>query len=133
MQLGEMEAVSNFCARVSAVLFIIANAYYPARVIARKFTTWTSETTLFFRRYMKAHITLNLIAFLALIVHAHWAEERNFILTSSAIVTVILTIEGVLMHFRVMPDSRKHLRLLHTQQALVILWIVLIVAGHHMV
>jgi hypothetical protein len=133
MALREMESISNFCGRASAVLFIVANAYYPARIIARNLTIWTSETALFFRRYRKAHITLNLIAFLALIVHAHWAEERNFVLTASFIVSVILTAEGVLMHYRMVPGMHKHLCLLHAQQALFVLWVVLIVWGHSLV
>lgn len=128
----EMEAVSNFWGVTAALLFIVANAYYPARIIARKFRPWSKDTVLFFRRYLKAHITLNLVALLALILHGHYAEERNIFLTLSFIASVVLTIEGMLMHYRVIPGMQRHLRLLHTQQALFVVWIVLIVAGHSM-
>ena len=133
MAFGEMETISNFFGLAAAVLFIVANAYYPARVIARNLTVWTSATSLFFRRYLKAHITLNLLAFLALIVHGHWAEERNFVLTASFIVSVALTLEGVLMHYRMVPGMHKHLRLLHAQQTLFVVWVVLIVMGHSLI
>ena len=125
-----METVSNFCGRTAAFLFIVANAYYPARIIARQFKPWSKETVLFFRRYLKAHITLNLVALLALILHGHYAEERNIILTLSFVASVVLTIEGMLMHYRVVPSMQRNLRLLHTQQALFTIWIVLIVVGH---
>ncbi|MBF0558783.1 MAG: hypothetical protein HQL08_08385 [Nitrospirae bacterium] len=126
----EMEAVSNFCGMTAALLFIVANAYYPARLIAKKFKPWSQDTVLFFRQYLKAHITLNLLALLALILHGHYAEERNIFLTLSFIASVALTIEGMLMHYRVVPGMQRHLRLLHTQQALFTIWIVLIIAGH---
>ena len=127
----EMEAFSNFCGLTAALLFIVANAYYPARLIARKFKPWSQETVLFFRRYLKAHITLNLVALLVLILHGHYAEERNIFLTLSFIASVVLTIEGMLMHYRVVPSMQRNLRLLHTQQALFTIWVVLIVVGHH--
>lgn len=126
----EAEAVSNFFGLTSAVLFIMANAYYPARMIARKFTTWTKQTSLFFKRYLKAHITMNLVALLTLMIHGHYAEERNIFLSGSFIVSVILTAEGLLMHYRVVPGMHRHLRLLHTQQALFVAWIILIILGH---
>ncbi|MBF0507265.1 MAG: hypothetical protein HQL09_10580, partial [Nitrospirae bacterium] len=108
----DMETVSNFCGRTAALLFIVANAYYPARMIARKFKPWPKEIVMFFKRYLKAHITLNLIAFLALILHGHYAEERNIFLTLSFIACVVLTIEGMLMHYRVVPSMQRNLRLL---------------------
>ena len=47
---------------VGAILFIVANAYYPARLIAKKFRPWPKEVAVFFRKYLKAHISLNLVA-----------------------------------------------------------------------
>jgi hypothetical protein len=128
----EMETISSFCGITAALLFIVANAYYPARLIARKFTPWSKQTLLFFRRYLKAHITLNLVALFALILHGHYAEEKNIFLTGSFIVSVVLTIEGLLMHYRMVPGMQRQLRLLHAQQTLFVVWIVLIVAGHNL-
>lgn len=129
----DAEQISNFFGLTSALLFIAANAYYPAKLLARKFTHYTKETALFFRKYMKAHITLNLVAFLALVIHAHYAEERNIFLTGSFIVSIILTVEGLLMHYRLVPGMQRHLRLLHTQQLLFTIWILLIIIGHALV
>jgi hypothetical protein len=127
----EMEAVSSFCGFWGGILFIVANAYYPARLIAKKyFRPWPKDLIQFFKRYLKAHMTLNLIAFLAILIHGHYAEERNIYLTGCFIVTVFLTVEGILMHYRVIPGIQRQLRMLHTQQTLFMLWVLLIIIGH---
>lgn len=115
----------------AAFLYIVGNVYYPARLIAKKFfMPWSPQTGAFFRKYLKAHVILNIIAIVALTIHAHYAEERNFALTLCFIVTVWLTIAGTLMHYRILPDMRKQLRLLHIQHYLFALWLVLIILGH---
>jgi len=116
---------------IAAFLYIAGNVYYPARMIARQFSPWSKQTITFFRRYLKAHLILNVIALVALTIHAHYAEERNFALTLCFIVTVWLTIAGTLMHFRIMPNRRRELRLLHIQHFLFVIWIVLIMLGHY--
>ena len=125
-----MEEVSSFCGVVGAILFIVANAYYPARLIAKKFRPWPKEVAVFFRKYLKAHISLNLVAFLAVTLHGHFAEEKNIFLELCYLVTIFLTVEGLLMHYRVIPGMQKRLRMLHTQQTLFVVWILLIVIGH---
>lgn len=127
---SRMEGVSSFFGLVAAILFIVANAYYPARLIANKFRPWPKHVAIFFRRYLKAHITLNMVAFLAVTIHGHYAEESNIFLAGCFIVTVFLTVEGLLMYYRLVPGIQKHLRMLHTQQALFVVWILLIVIGH---
>lgn len=125
-----MEEVSSFFGYAAAMLFIVANAYYPARLISRKFRPLPKSVLLFFKKYLAAHIWMNEVAFLAMIVHCRYSEEGNIFLTGCYIVTVFLTIEGLVMHYRMAPGSQKLLRMLHTQQTLFVVWVVLIVLGH---
>jgi hypothetical protein len=125
-----LEEVSSFFGFVAAILFIVANAYYPARLIAREFRPLPKPVVVFFRKYLKAHIWMNLVAFFAVTIHWHYAEEGNTFLTWCYILTVFLTIEGVVMHYRLVPGETKLLRMVHTQQALFVVWILLIVVGH---
>lgn len=127
---NRMEEVSNFFAVVAAVLFTVANAYYPAKVIAWKFRPWPKEVSVFFKKYLKAHIYINLIAFVAVTLHGHFAEERPILLEILYLVTIFLTVEGMLMYYRVIPGMQKKLRMLHTQQTLFVVWVLLIIIGH---
>lgn len=125
-----MEEVSSFFGWVAAILFIVANAYYPARLIAREFKPLPKPVVVFFRKYLKAHIWMNVIAFFAVTIHWHYSEEGNFFLTVGYLVTVFLTVEGVVMHYRMVPGEQKLLRMVHTQQVLFVVWILLILVGH---
>jgi hypothetical protein len=125
-----MEEISSFFGFVAAILFIVANAYYPARLLAREFKPLPKPVVVFFRKYLKAHIWMNVVAFFAVTIHWHYAEEGNFFLTVGYIVTVFLTIEGVVMHYRMVPGEQKLLRMVHTQQVLFVVWILLILVGH---
>ena len=129
-QSREWEEVSSFFAYIAAILFLVANAYYPARLISREFKPLPKMVVVFFRKYLKAHIWLNLIAFVAMIIHCHYSEELNIFLVGTYIVTVFLTIEGIVMHYRLIPGEQKLLRMIHAQQLLFVVWIVLIVLGH---
>ncbi len=126
----EMEEVSSFFGFAAAILFIVANAYYPARLIAREFKPLPKVVLLFFKKYLKAHIWMNEVAFIAMIIHCRYSEEGNIFLIGCYIVTIFLTIEGLVMHYRMAPGSQKLLRMLHTQQVLFAVWVVLIVLGH---
>jgi hypothetical protein len=125
-----MEGVSSFFAYVSAILFLVANAYYPAKLISKNFKPLPKNVVIFFRKYLDAHVWMNLVAFLALTIHMHYVEEANIILYACYLVTIFLTGEGIVMHYRMIPGEQKLLRMIHTQQALFIIWIVLIVLGH---
>jgi hypothetical protein len=129
-QSRDMEKVGSFFAYVSAILFLVANAYYPARLIARKYKPLPKPVVIFFRKYLKAHIWMNLVAFVAMIIHCRYSDETNIFLVGTYIVTVFLTIEGILMHYRLVPGEQKILRMIHTQQALFLVWVVLIILGH---
>jgi hypothetical protein len=125
-----MEEVSDFCGIVAAILFTVANAYYPAKLIAKKFRPWPKEVSVFFRKYLKAHIYINIIAFMAVTLHGHFAEERPILLELTYLVTIFLTVEGLLMYYRVIPGMQKKLRMIHTQQTLFVVWVLLIIIGH---
>jgi hypothetical protein len=125
-----MEEVSSFFGFAAAMFFIAANAYYPAKLIARKFNPLPQAVVLFFKKYLAAHIWMNEVAFLALVIHCRYSEAGNIFLTGCYIVTVVLTVEGLVMYYRMVPGSQRLLRMLHTQQTLFVVWVVLIVLGH---
>ncbi|MEI6666957.1 MAG: hypothetical protein WCP29_02290 [Acidobacteriota bacterium] len=128
-----LERLSSIMGYVSAFLFIVANAYYPARVIARRFRPMPDSVIEFFKKYLDVHIWMNEVAFVAMAVHAHYADDKNIVLTALGIVTLFLTVEGLVMHYRLIPADKKLLRLLHNQQILFVVWVLLIIIGHSMV
>jgi hypothetical protein len=125
-----IEEVSSVSGFVSGVLFIVANAYYPARIIARQFRPVPKSVVSFFKKYLEMHIWMNEVAFFAMIVHCHYSDEGNIFLTGLYVVTIFLTLEGLVMHYRLLPGEQKLLRMLHTQQILFVVWVLLIVVGH---
>jgi hypothetical protein len=73
---------------------------------------------------------MNLVAFVAMIIHAHYSEESSIFLMITYLITVFLTVEGIVMHYRLLPGEQKLLRMIHTQQALFVIWVVVIFIGH---
>ncbi len=125
------EAISDFFGLVSLVLFVFANAYYPARMIANQFRPWPRDVALFFKKYLDLHMNINIIAFVAMTIHAHFSDERNLFLYVSLLVTVWLTMAGILMRSKKFSsDTKKQMRLIHTQQTVFLVWIVLLLLGH---
>ena len=115
---------------IAALLFITANAYYPAKAIAKQFRPWSKEVGQFFRTYLQVHVMLNLMGLLAVLFHGHYADESNLFLQASVLLTVWLTIIGSLMYYRAPGLKSSHLRMLHSQQVTFFVWIVLIFIGH---
>jgi len=120
----------EFLGTVGAFFFIVANAYYPAKVIARNYLPRSRDVGKFFKRYLKIHTLFNLLGLWVVLFHGHFADERNIILQASILVTLWLMIVGMLMHYRFPSGSIRQLRLLHTQQLIFFVWIALITVGH---
>ena len=127
------EGLSEFLGMLALVLFIVGNAYYPARQLARKFIHWTHDIALFFRKYLKVHMALNLAALPTVLGHVYFAEESNPILWGSLISTFWLTVVGLMMHYKIPHGMGRQLRLLHSQQIAFAVWVVLILLGHMLV
>ena len=125
-----LEGLSSVTGYVSAFLFIVANAYYPARIIARRFKPVPKSVILFFKKYLEMHVWMNEVAFFAMMVHCHYSDEGNIALTALYVVTIFLTVEGIVMHYRLIPSEQKLLRMLHAQQVLFVIWVLLIIIGH---
>ena len=117
---------------IAAVLFIIANAYYPAKVIAKHYIAESGESVLFFENYMKVHMPLNLLGLLAVLFHGHFADESNITLQVAILVTISLAVIGALMSYHVPKTEGGYLSLLRSQQILFFVWIALIFIGHSM-
>ena len=126
------EELSELCGMLSMILFVSANAYYPARLIANNFKPWSRNTSVFFKKYLDIHMLLNILALLTLTIHGHYAraDERNIILSASFALTVWLVFAGVLMRYNVFHSMKKQMRLIHTQQTLFVVWVILIILGH---
>ncbi|MEI6305677.1 MAG: hypothetical protein WCP33_02545 [Deltaproteobacteria bacterium] len=127
----ENEALSDFCGILAMILFVFANAYYPARLIANQFRPWPRQVAIFFKKYLDLHMYVNIVAFVIMTVHAHYSEERNMFLYASLVVTVWLTIAGILMRNKSFSsDTKKQMRMIHTQQYVFFLWLFLLFIGH---
>ncbi|MFZ4854767.1 MAG: hypothetical protein ACOYL3_00085 [Desulfuromonadaceae bacterium] len=125
------EGISDFFGIVSLVLFVFANAYYPARLIANQFKPWPRDVAIFFKKYLDLHMNINIVAFVAMTIHAHFSDERNIFLYASLLVTVWLTLAGMLMRSKSFSsDTKKQMRLIHTQQTVFLVWLVLLIVGH---
>ena len=76
-------------------------------------------------------MNINIIAFVAMTIHAHFSDERNLFLYASLLVTVWLTMAGILMRSKKFSsDTKKQMRLIHTQQTVFLVWLVLLLLGH---
>ncbi len=125
------EGISDFFGIVSLVLFVFANAYYPARLIANQFKPWPRDVAIFFKKYLDLHMNINIVAFIAMTIHAHFSDERNIFLYASLLVTVWLTLAGMLMRSKSFSgDTKKQMRLIHTQQTVFLVWLLLLIVGH---
>lgn len=124
------EWIGKFTGIVSLLLFVVANAYYPVRLIANKFRPWSMDTAIFFRTYLNVHMWLNVAAFVIMGVNAYIVDDRNIFLYASMLVTVWLTFTGLLRGSRRFArDSRKQMRLLYSQQAVFGVWLILLLWG----
>lgn len=125
------EGISDFFGFVSLVLFVFANAYYPARLIANQYRPWPRDIAIFFKKYLDLHMWINVVAFATMTIHAHFSDERNIFLYASMLVTVWLTIAGILMRSKSFSsDTKKQMRLIHTQQTVFLVWLALLIVGH---
>ncbi len=115
---------------LSAILFIAANAYYPARVIARNNVSTIVDSSLFFENYLKIHIILNLLGVLVALFHGHFADENNIILQISLLLTLGLTVNGWLMYYSIPEGDERREPVIQLQRVMFIAWILVLIIGH---
>ncbi len=114
----------------SLLLFVVANAYYPARLIANQYRPWSMDVAIVFKKYSDIHMWLNVIAFMLMALQAYITNDSNIFLYASILVTVWLTVAGLLKRSRRFSrDTRKQMRLLQTQQTIFVVWLVLLLWG----
>ena len=124
------ELIARFTGIVSLPLFVLANAYYPARLIANQFRPWSLEIAVFFKTYLDIHMWMNVIAFALMTINAHFTNERSIFLYASLLVTVWLALTGILKSSRKLSrDANKQMRLLRAQQTIFVVWLVLQTLG----
>ncbi len=124
------EWIGKIIGIASLLLFVVANAYYPARLIANQYRPWSMDIALVFKKYSDIHMWLNVIAFMLMSLQAYITNDSNIFLYASILVTVWLTVAGLLKRSRRFSrDTRKQMRLLHTQQTIFVVWLVLLLWG----
>ena len=126
----ENELILKFTGMTSFMLFVMANAYYPARLVANRFRPWSVEVTIFFRKYLDIHMWLNVIAFVLMDINVNVTDGHNKFLYASLLVTVWLTIVGILKcSKKISRDYGKQMSLLRSQQTIFVAWVVLVTWG----
>ena len=126
----ENELILKFTGMASLMLFVLANAYYPARLIANQFRPWSGDVTFFFKKYLDMHMWMNVIAFSLVVINTDLTDGRTIFLYASLLVTICLTLAGILKRSKkISRDTRKQQRLLRTQQTVFVAWIVLVTWG----
>ena len=126
----ENELILKFTGMTSFLLFMLANAYYPARLVANQFRPWSGEVTIFFRRYLDIHMWINVIAFVLMDINVNFTDGRNMFLYASLLVTVWLTVAGILKcSKKISRDYGKQMSLLRAQQTIFVAWVVLVTWG----
>ena len=126
----EHELILKFTGMASLLLFILANAYYPARLVANQFRPWSGEVYCFFRRYLDIHMWLNVMAFVLMDINVNFTDGRNMFLYASLLVTVWLTLVGILKYSKkISRDYSKQMSLLRAQQTIFFTWVALVTWG----
>jgi hypothetical protein len=125
-----MRIENDLLGALTAVLFIVANAYYPSKVLVKKYIGRSPEITRFFQTYLNLHIALNLLGLLLTFIHGHNADERNVILQASMLVTIWLSVVGAIMYWGKPAALYNKMKLIHTQQFMFVVWVLLIIIGH---
>ena len=124
------EWIGKFTGIVSMLLFIVANAYYPVRLVANKYRPWPFVIAAFFNKYFNIHMWLNVGAFVFMSISTYYTDNRNTFLYVSMLVTALLTLTGFLKYLkRFSSDTKKQLRLLYSQQTILACWLVLLLCG----
>ena len=124
------ELVVKFSGIGSLSMFLVANAYYPARLIVNQFRFCPGDIEIFLKRYLDIHMWLNVITFALITVNAYLTDERNITLYASLLVTVWLTLSGILKRSRRFSrDSRIQMKLLRSQQTIFGVWLLLLLFG----
>ena len=126
----ENELILKSTGMVSLMLFILANGYYPARLVANQFRPWSAEVALLLQKYLDIHMWLNVIAFALMTINTFLAGDHSIFPYASLLVTVGLALAGILKRSKSLSrDMGKRMQLLHAQQTIFVVWLVLLASG----
>ena len=124
------ELLVKFTGVASLLLFVLANAYYPARLVADQFRPWSEEVVMFFKKYLDIHMWMNVLAFALMTINAHISNDHTVFIYASLMVTIWLTLAGILKRSKkISNDTNKQMRLLRTQQMIFVVWLILLTGG----
>ncbi|KJR43884.1 magnetosome protein Mad2 [Candidatus Magnetoovum chiemensis] len=127
----ENVVIDNASLANSAVLFfIIANAYYPAKAIARHSNIEINDAEQFNKKYLNIHILFNALGVISSFLHCHYTYQTNILLKISFILTLWLTFSGVLLYLGYKEYGTIKIKILSVQRYAFWLWIKLTIVGH---
>ncbi len=130
---GGNEGISGFFGWLALLFFIIANLYTPSKwIIKHKVIHDTQVLKKNLRNLFHVHIQCNVLMFIFALIHAHNASQGNIFLVLAMIIFAWLIVGGSLMKSKLNmhKDFRKYVQILHTQQILFWVAIVLLFVGH---
>lgn len=127
------EVISNIFSYLALICFLIGNLYTPAKFLMNNVSSVHLTIRKIMADLLEVHIGFNIMAIVFMCFHVYFAEDSNILLFLGSVMIMIGTIEGFLLRFRLKKNTKKRMRLLHTQQALFCLTIFLFVAGHILV
>ncbi len=115
---------------IALIVLIVANVYYPARMIARTFFNDVSEVKAFFNKYLGLHMYLNFFGLLIVAIHGHGAEERNIVLQIAMLLTIFMAVAGFTMYQKAKKGQGRDDDLYHAKQILFFAWFIAVLVGH---
>ncbi|KJU84846.1 putative magnetosome proetin Mad2 [Candidatus Magnetobacterium bavaricum] len=96
---------------IALIVLIVANVYYPARMIARTFFNDVSEVKAFFNKYLGLHMYLNFFGL-------------------SMLLTIFMAVAGFTMYQKAKKGLGRDDDLYHAKQMLFFAWFITVLVGH---
>lgn len=127
------EGWSVFSGYLALLLFIIGNLYTPAKwVIKHRVSRDAQILKNNLKKLFKIHVQCNIWMFIFALIHMFTVSQGNIFLVLAMLVLAWLIVGGHLMQSKISmhKDFRKYMKILHAQQVLFGLVIVLLLIGH---
>ncbi len=113
---------------LTMILFVIAQAYLPARRLRIFFML---KDDAFFGIFLRVHCWLNTLAFVWSCVHCYATHWHNTYLWIALGLMGWLTFGGMILRFRYPPAIGKGLYFLHTQTIVFVIMCLCLLKGHY--
>jgi len=126
---GGNETWAGIFGNLGLLFFLIGNVYTPAKLLSTGNPALKEKLS----EFLKFHVIFNVAAFACICLHALMAEAMNIPLIISLFLLIWLIVGGSMLKSQSGPGMKRSLHLLHTQQALFGIMILLLIIGHGVV